>query len=60
MSDNKNMAGSPDNKRIDLSDPKEIWNWTKSLGVDEDKLRSAVEAVGNSADKVRDYLGDNK
>ena len=31
-------------------------DWTKSFGVSEEKLREAVAAGGNSADKVREYL----
>lgn len=30
--------------------------WTQTLDVTEDELRAAVEAVGTSADKVREYL----
>jgi hypothetical protein len=56
MSDDKNSTGSPDRDRISLSEEYEIRDWTKSLGVTEDELREAVDAVGNSADKVRQYL----
>ena len=56
MTDDKNSIGSPDRDRISLNEDYEIRDWTKSLGVSEDELREAVDAVGNSADKVRDYL----
>jgi len=56
MSDDKKNHGSPDNKLIDVNDPKEIWNWTTSLGISEERLREAVKAAGTSAEKVRDYL----
>ena len=56
MADDKNSTGSPDRDRISLSEDYEVRNWTKSLGVSEDELREAVDAVGNSADKVREYL----
>jgi len=56
MADNKNDTGSPDRDRISLSEDYEIRDWTQSLGVSEERLREAVSAVGNSADKVRAYL----
>ncbi|HWW59421.1 MAG TPA: DUF3606 domain-containing protein [Sphingopyxis sp.] len=54
MSDDKNHTGSPD--RISLGEDHEIRDWTTSLGVSESELREAVDAVGNSAGKVREYL----
>jgi len=56
MADNKNDTGSPDRDRISLSEDYEIRDWTQSLGVSEARLREAVSAVGDSADKVRAYL----
>jgi len=56
MADNKNETGSPDRDRISLSEDYEIRDWSESLGVSEDRLREAVDAVGNSADAVRAYL----
>ena len=57
MSDDKTKRGTPDNKRIDIHDPNEIRNWTKSIGCTPDELKKAVNAVGTSADAVRKYLG---
>ena len=54
MTDDKKSIGSPDRDRISLNEDYEIRDWTKNLGVGEDELREAVEAVGNSADNVRD------
>jgi hypothetical protein len=56
MADNKQATGAPDRDRISLSEAYEVRDWSKSLGVTEDRLREAVAAVGNSADKVREYL----
>jgi len=56
MSDNKKDVGSPDRDRINMSEDYEVQDWTKSLGVSKEKLQEAVNAVGNSADKVREYL----
>jgi hypothetical protein len=57
MSDDKSNRGTPDRDRIDMNDPDEIRNWTKSLGVSKEQLEQAVKAVGSHASKVKDYLG---
>ena len=57
MSDDKSNRGSPDRDRIDMNDEDEVRNWTQSLGVSKDELQRAVQAAGNSADKVREWLG---
>ena len=59
MSDDKSNRGSRDRDRIDMSDPDEVRNWTKSFGVSKEELQRAVEAVGNTADKVRQHLRGN-
>lgn len=56
MSDDKKQTGAPDRDRISLSEDYEIRDWTASLGVSEQELREAVDAVGNTADAVRAYL----
>lgn len=56
MADSKSDVGSPDRDRISLSEDYEVRDWSKSLGVSEARLREAVQAVGNAADKVREYL----
>ncbi len=56
MSDDKTRRGSPDRDRIDMNDPDEVRNWTESLGVSRDELARAVQAAGDRADKVREYL----
>jgi hypothetical protein len=56
MADDTKNVGSPDRDRISLSEDYEVRDWSKSLGVSEERLREAVGKVGNSADKVREYL----
>lgn len=56
MADDKNEVGAADRNRISLSEDYEVRDWTASLGVSEQELREAVDAVGNSADAVRAYL----
>jgi hypothetical protein len=60
MSDDKGNRNAPDNKLIDLNDPDEVRNWTKSLGVSKEELERAVQAAGRSADKVREHLGKSR
>lgn len=57
MVDDKSKTRPHDAKRIDVNDPNEIRNWTKSLGCTPDQLRAAVKAVGTSAAAVRKHLG---
>lgn len=40
-----------------MSEAYEVAYWTKELGVSKEKLQEAVDKVGNSAAKVREYLG---
>jgi hypothetical protein len=56
MADNKTDTGSPDRDRINMSEDYEVRDWTTSLGVTRERLQEAVDAVGTSSDKVREYL----
>jgi hypothetical protein len=60
MSDDKGNRGSPDRDRIDMNDEDEVRNWTKSLGISKEELQRAVQAAGNQADKVREFLGRSR
>lgn len=55
MADDPKKTGN-DRKLISLSEAYEVRDWTKSLGCSEKELRDAVSKVGNSAEKVREYL----
>jgi hypothetical protein len=55
MADDKSKTGH-DRKLISLKEDYEVRAWCKSLGTTPEKLKAAVAAVGNSADKVREYL----
>jgi hypothetical protein len=56
------MLGNSDETRphdlvhIDVGQPDDLAYWTEVLGVDEPTLRGAIQAVGFTADDVRDYL----
>jgi hypothetical protein len=56
MSDDKHNTGSPDRDRINMSEDYEVRDRSESLGVSAERLQEAVDAVGNSAAKVREYL----
>ncbi len=56
MADDKTQVGGADRNRISLGEDYEVRDWTAALGVSEEELREAVDAVGNSAEAVRAYL----
>ena len=57
MADNLNKKGSPDRDLISTSERWEMDYWTKTLGVSDEELTEAVQKVGNSSAKVREYFG---
>jgi hypothetical protein len=59
MSDETTKTGL-DRKLISLAKASEVRSWCKSLGCDEAQLRKGVEEVGDSAEKVRVWMKNNK
>ncbi len=59
MADDPSKTGL-DRKLIALGEPHEVRSWCTSLGCTEPELREAVQAVGHSADKVREYFRNAK
>jgi hypothetical protein len=55
MSDDKGKTGQ-DRKLISLKEDYEVRDWCKALNTTPEKLKAAVAAVGDSAEKVREYL----
>jgi len=45
-----------DQERINLDDDSQVRYWSRTLGVSEEELRTAVEFAGSSAAEVRNYL----
>lgn len=45
-----------DSKEISLTEPYEIEDWCKALDCTPTELKTAVNKVGRSAEKVREYL----
>jgi len=56
MADDKSNTGNPDRLRINTSEPYELRDWAKKLGITKDELRTAVVQVGNIAKDVERYL----
>jgi hypothetical protein len=56
MSDDLKDRGAQDRARIALGEDHEVKYWTTHLNVTRQQLEAAVAAVGNSAEKVREYL----
>lgn len=54
--DDKQKSQGQDRQRINIHQDYELRDWSKSLGVTPDKLKEAVQAVGDRAEKVREYL----
>jgi len=56
MSDNTSLRGPQDSSRIAMGEDYEVAYWTKKFGVNREALQNAVDAVGNSAATVEEYL----
>lgn len=56
MADDKTQSDAQDRERINVHQDYELRDWSKSLGVTPKKLKEEVAAVGDRADKVREYL----
>lgn len=56
MLDDKTKKKPQDSSRISLEEPHEIIYWKDKFGCTEEKLRIAVDEIGDSAKKVEEYL----
>jgi hypothetical protein len=56
MPDNTSKTGGQDRKRINVNQDYELQDWSKKFGVTKERLKEAVQAVGDSAEKVEKYL----
>lgn len=56
MSDDKTKSGGQDRERINIHEDYEVRDWAKSLGITPERLKEAVQAVGDRAEKVREFL----
>lgn len=60
MSDDKSNSSGQDRQRINVNQDYELRDWCKSLDTTPERLKEAVQAVGDRAEKVREYLGKDK
>ena len=60
MSDNKSQTGGQDRERINIHQDYELRDWAKSLNTTPERIKEAVQAVGDRAEKVREYLSQDK
>lgn len=58
MSDDKSKSSGQDRQRINVNQDYELRDWAKTLNTTPERLKEAVQAVGDRADKVREYLGE--
>ena len=56
MPDNTQKTGGQDRKRINVNQDYELQDWSKKFGVTKERLKEAVQAVGDNAEKVEKYL----
>ncbi|HSV84820.1 MAG TPA: DUF3606 domain-containing protein [Ramlibacter sp.] len=60
MSDDKSQSQGQDRQRINVNQDYELRGWARSLNTTPERLKEAVQAVGDRADKVREYLRRDK
>jgi hypothetical protein len=58
MSDDKSKAHGQDRERINIHEDYELRDWAKTLKTTPERVKEAVQAVGDRAEKVREYLRD--
>ncbi len=56
MADNKNIQDGRDRSQVSGNEDYEVEYVAKSLGVSTDQVRAAISAVGNSREKIEEYL----
>ena len=56
MPDDKTKSQGQDRQRINVHEDYELRDWAKSLDTTPERVKEAVQAVGDRADKVREYL----
>jgi hypothetical protein len=56
MSDDKTKVGGQDRERIDVNEAYELRDWARSMNTTPERIKEAVQAVGDRADKVRQFI----
>ena len=60
MPDDTETRSGQDRERINVNQDYELRYWTKELGVSAERLKQAVDAVGDRVEKVREYLTSDR
>lgn len=60
MADDKNMQDGRDRSRVSGSEDYELQHIAEKLNVSTEEVRGAIEKVGNSREKVEEYLRGNR
>ncbi len=60
MSDDKTKTGGQDRQRINIHEDYELRDWAKSMHTTPERIKEAVQAVGDRAEKVKEYLGQER
>jgi hypothetical protein len=56
MSDDRSKQGTQDRTRINTSEDYELRYWSEKFGVSQERLKQAVQKVGNSVSAVEKEL----
>ncbi len=54
--DNETKTTGADRSRININESYEVDYWSNKFGVSKDKLKAAVQIVGDSGDAVEEFL----
>ena len=60
MADDKNMQDGRDRSRVSGSEEYEMQYLAEKLNVSTEEVRRAIEQVGNSREKLEEYLKGNR
>jgi predicted DNA-binding protein YlxM (UPF0122 family) len=60
MADNKNTRDGRDRSRVSGSEDYELQHIAEKLNVSREEVRRAIEQVGNSREKIEEYLRENR
>lgn len=60
MADDKNKQDGRDRSRVSASDEHELRYVAEKMNVSIDRVKEAIDKVGNQRDKVEEFLRGNK
>lgn len=60
MADDKNIRDGRDRSRVSGSEEYELQHLAEKLNVSTEEVRKAIEQVGNSREKIEEFLRGNR